>query len=277
MLRENRMESASPQRRRHRRRGLLPRLVAILLGALSPSLATAVLPDEIQVYTDDIQKPGELGLELHANTTIIGRTAPSFPNEVTPEHAARLTPEFSYGLTRDLEPGLYLPIVRDAQGETALAGWKIRLKWLPLQDGEGRGPWFAGVNTELAFLSPRFENGRRLVELRFIVGYRSADWLLAVNPILNWTLDGPAHSNIPDSTPAAKAARTVLPGVALGFEYYTDLGKFGHWLPPAERVRTLYLAIDVNRAPWVFNFGVGKGLDAATDRWTLKAIFEIPI
>jgi len=32
----------------------------------------------------------------------------------------------------------------------------------------------------------------------------------------------------------------------------------------------------VDREPWVFNLGIGKGLTDATDRWTIKAIFELP-
>jgi hypothetical protein len=86
--------------------------------------------DEIQVYTDDIDKPGQFGLELHLNTTPSGRSTPDYPGEVTPRHGIRVTPEFSYGLPHNLELGLYLPFVRDANGTTYLAGTKVRLKWL---------------------------------------------------------------------------------------------------------------------------------------------------
>ena len=45
-----------------------------LLGCAALSLpARAVLPDEIQVYDDSINKPGEFGLELHLNATPAGR------------------------------------------------------------------------------------------------------------------------------------------------------------------------------------------------------------
>src|ERR1019366_4636367 len=80
--------------------------------------ARAVMIDEIQVYTDDINKPGEFGLELHVNTTPKGRSTPDFPGEITPWHSLRVTPEFSYGLTKHLEAGLYLPYARDAEGTT---------------------------------------------------------------------------------------------------------------------------------------------------------------
>ncbi|TMH09602.1 MAG: hypothetical protein E6H68_18115 [Betaproteobacteria bacterium] len=68
-------------------RGLLCGLILI------PSIAGAALSDEIQVYTDDINAPGEFGLELHINTTPKGRRVPDYPGEVVPNHGLRITPE----------------------------------------------------------------------------------------------------------------------------------------------------------------------------------------
>ena len=55
-----------------------------------------------------------------------------------------------------------------------------------------------------------------------------------------------------------------------------ELGKLAHFSPQAEQAHTLYLAVDVDRGPVGFNFGIGRGLNSATDKWTVKAIFEIP-
>src|SRR5262249_22101175 len=104
---------------------------ALALLALWPAIASAALSDEIQVYDDDINAPREFGLELHANTTPSGRTAPEYPGEVVPAHHFRLTPEFSYGITRAWEAGLYLPGSFDNDGRGSLGGWKVRLKFLP--------------------------------------------------------------------------------------------------------------------------------------------------
>ncbi|MFX5907318.1 hypothetical protein ABTE61_19155, partial [Acinetobacter baumannii] len=75
-------------------------VVAALLGgsALALPAAYAAQQDEIQVYTDDINKKGEVGLEVHLNTTPQGRTKPDYPGEITNNHGFRFTPEFSYGL-----------------------------------------------------------------------------------------------------------------------------------------------------------------------------------
>jgi hypothetical protein len=34
--------------------------------------------------------------------------------------------------------------------------------------------------------------------------------------------------------------------------------------------------IDVDRAPWIFNFGIGTGLTDSTANTTVKFIFELP-
>jgi hypothetical protein len=258
------------------------RRLAGALFALSAGLGCAAMPaqaammDEIQVYTDDINQPGEFGLELHVNTTPRGRSTPDYPGEITPHRGLRFTPEFSYGLTRTLEAGLYLPYARDAQGGTHFAGPKLRLKWLPLQVGESGQGWFMGTNFEYGKVAPAFEQSGYSIELRPIIGYRSGDWLLAANPILGWSLAGPDHDGKPDFSPSAKIARNVLPGIALGVEYYAEVGKVNNILRHAEQAHTLYFALDFDRKPWTFNIGIGRGLTDAADRWTLKTIIEIP-
>ena len=249
-------------------------LLAALLLSLLASAARAALPDEIQVYTDDINAPGEFGLELHVNTTPSGRRTPDFPGEVTPHHGLRMTPEFSWGLTRTLEAGFYLPYTRDAEGRILFGGPKARLKWIPLKPEEGGTGWFAGLNGEYSWLNPNFEPETRRFELRPILGWRNPDWLLAVNPVLSWPRNGPEHGGRPQFEPSFKAARTVAPGIALGLEYYTELGPLGRPAPSAERPQTIYFALETDRTPIPLHFGIGRGLNDAADKWTVKAIFE---
>jgi hypothetical protein len=252
------------------------RVLAAFFATLAPALAAGALPDEIQVYTNDINKPGEFGLELHVNTTPSGRSAPDFPGEIAPAHGLRVTPEFSYGLTPALEAGLYTPFVFAPGGRDRFSGPKLRLKWMPVRtDGEGHGA-FAGLNFEYAWIAPVLEQATRAGELRPIVGWRDAEWLVAANPILGFDFAGPDKGKRPSFEPSVKVARRIFEGLDAGLEYYADLGPVGRSLPRADQSHSLYLALDVDRAPWVFNFGVGRGWNAA-DRWTIKAIFEIPL
>jgi hypothetical protein len=243
-------------------------------AALAASGARAALPDEIQVYTDGINAPGEFGIELHVNTTPSGRRTPDFPNEVTPHHGWRVTPEFSLGLTETLEAGFYLPVTRDAEGRVLFGGPKARLKWLPLRPAEGASGWFGGFNAEYSWLNKNFEPETRRFELRPILGWKNPEWLFAVNPVLDWPLNGPEHGGRPEFNPSLKAARSVAGGFALGLEYYTGLGPLGQPAPRGERPQTLFVAIETERGPIPIHFGIGRGLNDAADKWTVKAILE---
>ena len=252
--------------------GSRARFLGASLAILAPG-ALAALPDEIQVYTSDINKAGEFGLEVHVNTTPSGRSTPDFPGEIPPAHGWRVTPEFSWGWTRTLEVGLYLPFVHGAGGRDRFAGPKLRLKWLPLQpDSDGVGA-FAGVNFEHAWISSTLEQATRAVEVRPIIGWQDKYWLLAVNPILGFDFAGPDRGGRPSFNPSLKVSRRIAEGVAVGGEYYAELGKINRFLPHAEQSHTLYAAVDIDRGPVPFNFGIGRGLNGATDRWTVKAIF----
>ncbi len=238
--------------------------------------AQAALSDEIQVYADDINATREFGLELHANFTPSGRRIPDYPGEAVPHHGLRITPEFSYGLTPTLEAGLYLPLNRDASGNTEAAGLKLRLKWLPLRGSEEVGGWFLGVNGELSRLRRSYSESRNSFELRVMGGYRSPDWLVAVNPVFGWNLSDGYRGQSPDFSLATKVARTVAPGLQLGAELYMDMGTTARILPLAQQSNTLYAALDFKLKGWDINLGLGKGLTASADNYTVKAIFGIP-
>jgi hypothetical protein len=239
--------------------------------ALSFAAPTAwcALPDEIQVYTDDLESPGERGVELHVNTTPSGRTTPDYPGEVVPHHGLRITPEISWGLARNWDGGVYLPVVRSAEGAVFFAGPRFRLKWLPVKPAEGSSGPFAGVNWELSFVQERFEQASRTTEIRPILGYRGEAWLFSFNPIITADLAG-QQRGVLMFAPAAKLSRALSHGTALGVEYYAELGRLSDFAPRAEQSHILYAVLDTQRV----NFGIGRGLSGASDRWTIKAIFS---
>jgi len=248
----------------------------LALGLASPCVRAA-LPDEIQVYVDDLNDPGKYGLQLHLNSTPSGRTAPDYQGESVAAHATRFTFEPSYGLTPNLEAGAYLPFVLEPGGSLRAAGFKIRLKWVPLRPAKEGSGFFAGANGELGQVQTRYESNRRSFELRPILGWRNADWLLATNPTLTFVLRGPDTSSPPGFEPSYKVSRTVARGIATGLEYYTDVGPISDIEPASEQKRVLYWAIDIDRKPWNINFGIGRGMTTVADRWTVKMIIDIPL
>jgi len=247
------------------------------VASLAAPLAHADLTDEIQVYDDSINHRGQLGLELHLNTSPDGRSAPAYPGEIPPDHGFRTTMEWSYGITDTLEAGLYLPFLHDAAGTNYFAGPRVRLKWIPIKPGDsGAGP-FLGLNVEVSAVNERLEQGRPAVELRPIIGYRSPLWLIAFNPVVDATFHPRYGSSSSDFAPALKVARTVWSGTAVGVEYYNDFGRIGQFDSARRQNQQVFAAIDVTRGLIPFNFGIGRGLNDASDKWTVKAILEIPI
>ncbi|HEY6239983.1 MAG TPA: hypothetical protein VIW78_04025 [Burkholderiales bacterium] len=247
----------------------------LLLGIFLCSAPEAfAIVDEIQVYTDDLDARGESSVELHLNTTPSGRSTPDYPGDVPPYHGVRITPEFSWGLGHDFDWGLYLPTATDSQGNFYFGGAKLRVKWLPVHGAEGQGGWYLGINNELSDVTKTFSDSRWNDEVRVIGGYRGRDWLIGMNPIFGWALS-PGFRGSPEVTLAWKAMYEVGRGFALGAEYYNDIGTLANRLPSDQQDRTLYAVMDIERKTWALNFGVGRGLTAATDDWTVKAIVGI--
>ena len=238
-------------------------------------LAHASLQDEIQVYTDDINTPGEWGVELHVNTTPKGISQPTYSGEIMNHHGVRLTPEISYGLTKTLEAGLYIPLVRGSDGKLYAAGGKVRLKWLPLQAAESGG-FFGGINVELSQVKPQFSQSAKSVEMRNILGWKNGQWLVAVNPIFGWDVSPGYTHHSPEFTLATKVSRSMTDSVALGFEYYNGRGRINDILASSLQDKTVFLVMDYEGKPFNFNFGLGKGITSVSDTWTIKGIVDVP-
>ncbi|MFZ2269444.1 MAG: hypothetical protein WAV95_17865 [Azonexus sp.] len=251
---------------------LAPRLVAL---AVSLVLAFPVdaAPDEIQVYTEELDDPGQLGMELHLNYVPKGRQAPGYPGEMASQHRLQVTPEFSYGLTRTLEAGLYLPLALGADGRLYGNGARLRLKFVAPREAGARFFW--GVNGEYGYSERRISQSSMGLEIRPMIGYRDEQWLLSFNPILNTDLSGPGDKKV-QFEPALKVTHRVTGGTHAGFEYYGEYGPIERLLPESQRTHYLYGVIDAEIKGIDLNFGIGRGLKNAEDQWIVKAILAIP-
>lgn len=251
--------------------------LSIAAATLWPAQAAhAALYDEIQVYTDDIDEPGEFGVELHSIFFPAGKRERAYPGEVTSHHSFYLTPELSYGLTRTLEVGFYLPLARDgATGNWYAPGAKPRIKWLPLKGDEAAGGLFAGANLEVGRVAKRFEAVRTNAELRIMLGWRDEDWRFGFNPVISKELSDNPSPRFGYGL-GAKGTRRVGEGLALGLEYYSDRGEIGRTLPWNEQDNKLFVVLDYEAKPFAVSIGVGRGLTDAAEKTTLKAIWELP-
>lgn len=246
-------------------------LALALLSALGRGAFAA--PDEVQVYTEELNDPGKYGLELHLNYALEGAKEASFAGEMQSHHRLQATPELSYGLGKTLEAGLYLPAAMSSDGNLYGNGLRLRLKYIAPRAEDARIFW--GLNGELGQAARRVSDSRLGFELRPIIGYRSADWLLSFNPILGMDLS-PGFSREPKFEPALKVARKTAAGVHAGLEYYGEYGPLHHLLPADERAHYLYASVDLEVKGYDINFGIGRGVKAAGDQWVAKAIVSFP-
>jgi hypothetical protein len=227
---------------------------------------------EIQVYDGSANPPGAPGIELHVNTVVSGLRQ-AVPPELPPDHQTHLTAEPSLGITPWWELGAYLQTTAQQSGEFDYAGVKLRSKFVrPVGESE-RFRW--GLNLEVSDLPPSADRDRWGAEVRPIVafGTHGGPFVFAFNPILDFTLSGPAAAASPSFEPAATTLFVVEGLLSAGVEYYGDYGQIGHFLPAREQQHTLFEVINVLRWKRIeINAGVGEGLTASSNSFVTKLI-----
>lgn len=246
--------------------------VVLALGLIRGGNVSAA-PDEIQVYTEELNDPGQFGLEEHVNYSFNGVRVPEYPGQMPPNHVLQVTSEFSYGLTRTLEAGLYVPFAFTPGGDTFLNGLRGRLKYIaPRDEGD---PMFYGLNLELGRDPLRTSDSISAMEIRPIIGYRDAKWLVSFNPILTLGLAANV-SRQPQFEPCVKLTHVVGDGVRSGLEYYGAYGSPTHPLPSNQRSHSVYVVADMVKGGYDLDFGIGRGFVNSTDTWVMKAIIGLP-
>jgi hypothetical protein len=252
------------------RRSLLG-LAAVGASTVAPAVALAGDAFEIQVYDGTANAPGVPGIELHLNGWPTGHRTSASPPEAPLHGQYHATLEPSLGITPFWELGAYLQsAVRTDDGVAEWAGVKLRSKlvtppnWTP--------HWRLGVNLEASYLPGTYDRSRWGSELRPIVAWQDATWLLALNPILDQSLAAPDASSGPSLQPAAKVAGRLGP-VALGLEYYATLGHVTAVSAPRDQEHYLFEVIDLLSIERLeLNVGIGEGLTPASEGLVVKAI-----
>jgi hypothetical protein len=255
----------------------LARAPGLLAGALALAAARAawaVDPFEIQVYEGDINGPGQLGLEVHANVVPAGHETAEPPARVAPDDLFRVTLEPSLGVLEWWELGAYLQMAFEP-GERSghFGGFKLRSKWIVPR--RLTGDLILGLNVEVGRGTASFGTTDWDTELRPIFVWSPGRFMLAANPMVGWVLSGSERGLEPDLEPAVKGRVDTGLGFGIGLEYYAGIGHLSS--PPAVRQQEhiLYLAADLLDAPFDANLGVGRGLTAAANDWTVKVIVGV--
>lgn len=246
------------------------------LMALGVGVASARAADEeIQVYMDEMSKRGEIGLDVHLNYTPDGRRVADYPGQQASDQRWRITPEWAYGLTDNIELGAYLPLATvDRSGDVELGGVKGRIKYIAPKAPDQ--PWFWGLNFELGRVRHSLDINPWNAELKGIVGLRRGPWTVAGNLNMDWVVSGPDHTPTTFQL-ATKVSYQLDDKTALGVESYNafaDSKRFGHL---GDRDQQVFAVVDRSFGAWDLDLGVGYGYGAPEDRWVIKAIVGVPI
>jgi hypothetical protein len=204
---------------------------------------------------------------LHNNYAFIGRKEPDFPGGLIPNHALQGTGEWAWGITDWWEMGFYTPYAVDQELTPYSNAAKIRQLFVIPNAAERE--FFYGVNFEFSYAMPQFSETRWNMEIRPIVGWRKGNYELIINPIVDL---GFGQNGGAEFVPAARFARNLGENLAVGVEYYTDLGPLQRWLPFNEQQHNVYAVVDFKIGRFDVNAGVGYGLTPGSDRLMYKMI-----
>jgi hypothetical protein len=238
----------------------------LLCFAPAPALAQT---DEIQVYNAEIAAPGVVNLTLHDNYTPIGRKAAAFPGGVESNGSLNGVPEWAYGVTDWMEAGLYLPLYTlPSDGRPQLDGFKLRA--LFVEPDAAKHSFFYGVNFEFSFNSKHWDANRYTSEIRPILGWRFGKVDLIVNPILDNAYKGLSRL---DFAPETRLDYNLSSTWTVAAEEYDDFGPLRSFYG-RQQTHQLFGVVDFNGKPLSVEFGIGFGLNNATDRLALKLILS---
>lgn len=247
-------------------------IVAILSCSWAPAAVAA--PEEIQVYMDELNAPGEVGLDIHNNYVLSGDPALDYQGQQRSLHRYRFTPEWSLGLGHSLELGAYLPLATIDHRTVHADGFKFRLKWLaPRKKGQS---WFWGANFEIGRENHRLDQNPWNAELKGIIGARSGKWTAAANANLDFKISG--QSRAPASLEiATKLSYAISARTSLGIENYSGAGELRRLGNFSNSEQATYLTADTSLGKWDLNLGIGHGYGKNPDRWIAKAIVSVPL
>jgi hypothetical protein len=244
-----------------------PRRLSFAAILLAASTISARAVDEIQVYNAEIAKIGQWTFQLHSNYAFIGRKEPDFPGGLIPHHALQGTGEWAYGITDWWEMGFYTPYAVDRNLTPYSNAAKIRQLFVIPNAAERE--FFYGVNFEISYAMPQFSDAQWNLEIRPIVGWRKGDYEFIINPIVDM---GFGQNGDTIFAPAARFARNLGENLAVGLEYYTDLGPLRNSSTFNEQQHNLYAVVDFKIGRFDVNAGVGYGLTPGSDRLMYKMI-----
>jgi hypothetical protein len=241
------------------------RLWWFALAIFAAPITSFAQTDEIQVYDASIAEKGKFNLMLHNNFTPKGSKDPAYPGAVISNHAYVGVAEWAYGATDWFEAGLYMPLYSFSQGAT-FNGYKLRALFVKPHAEDHT--FFYGVNFEFSVNQKQWDPRHYTSEIRPIVGLHLKPVDIIVNPIMDTSYTGGFKEL--DFAPSVRVAYNFNKNWAGAIEEYADYGPFRGILPVSDQSHQIWAVANHTTKWFEFETGVGHGVTAASDKWTIK-------
>jgi hypothetical protein len=243
--------------------------IFIILICSIPFLTNAQENYEIQVYASPTMDKGNTIFELHSNFTFDGEKM--IKDGVRPPyHSLHETLEITHGITENFELGFYLFTNYTSPYGYRVIGTHIR----PRVSVPEKWKWPVGVSlsAEFGYQEKEYSADTWNIEIRPIVDKQFKNFYIAFNPTFGIGLNGASNDHTPTFEPNVKASYTIKK-VALGFEYYGDMGPVNDMPKVSEQGHALFVVADLYVDPkWEVNVGPGWGLTPGTDGFLFKLL-----
>jgi len=250
--------------------------IAALIFCTFPSSKALALPDELEVHLDDTTPKGQFAVDVIANYTASGPRAPSGEGLRPTFHLLQISPDFSYGLTKNSQIDLQLFSSVNLHGDGRVDGGRIEYLTIPIRpDDEDDDGLFLGGLFEVGHLPATLSRNRLDGEIKLLMGYRVGRWTFATNPELGFKVKGSGSSQ-PDLSVKFKAAYRVDPTYSVGIEHYGELGQLRHIGPLNQQSQQTFAVVDFKAKGMDFNVGIGRGWNDFSERWVLKTVVSFP-
>jgi outer membrane putative beta-barrel porin/alpha-amylase len=224
---------------------------------------------EIQVYGSKTMDKGSTIFELHSNFTFSGEK--NISDHVLPSHhSLHETLEITHGITDIFELGFYLFTNYTPGYGYKVVGSHIRPRVMVPE----KWKWPVGVSlsTEFGYQRREYSEDTWNIEVRPIVDKQAGNFYFSFNPTFGIGLKPDSNNHTPSFEPNFKASYTVNK-VALGLEYYGDIGMINDIPEISQQQHTLFLVADFYFDPrWEINVGPGFGLTNAGDNFIFKLL-----
>jgi hypothetical protein len=171
-----------------------------------------------------------------------------------------------------MEQGLYMPVYSPYSTNRggSIDGFKVRELFVRPHAEQHKLFW--GTNFEFSFNYKYWESRTFTAEIRPIMGAYLGKWELIYNPVVDTDYTGgPAGLEF---NPEARIVYNLNPTWDIAAEEYDGFGPFSNFARLHNQFHEVWGVFDRNGKVWNVEAGVGLGLTAGSDRWTLKLMIS---